>query len=434
MRVGTNETDEDAGPLPRSRTQRAVAIGRFGARTVSRLLQHGILGASDDFHAETAADLLSTLGRMRGVAAKAGQFIAQNTVLPDVYSDALLNLADRVPPMAYSAVKTQIYRDLGRDPSELFATFERSPFAAASFGQVHRATLADGTAVAVKVQYPGIADTIRADLDSWRALVGPVGRLVGVDNAEEMFGELRERIREELDYEQERASLEEFAAAIDDERVVIPRVFPALSGHRMLTTALVDAADFRSFVDAGHDVAERTAAGKTVLRFGWNALYGHRLLHADPNVGNYLFRGGDRIAVVDFGCVRRYSPEFVRGMRRLIMASIARDPRKHDEALYSTGLMPATTPRDLRELFRDWSFRSSEPFTRREFDFSSTEYFREITRLQQAMARRATAGHHFSAPPEWMFYGRYLLGITWMLHKLGARGRFQEDLLPFLQA
>jgi predicted unusual protein kinase regulating ubiquinone biosynthesis (AarF/ABC1/UbiB family) len=435
MKLPPSRRDEPgeaaADELSTSRGARALALGAMGAELAATMLRAGARrltgGPAEPLwpaaHRAGAASMIRTLGRLRGAAAKLGQALAHTPgVLPDEYVDALVALTDDLPPMSYGLVKAQIRDELGAAPLDLFATFEREPVAAASLGQVHRATLGDGTPVAVKVQYPAIDETMRSDLANLEALVPLLETVTRRSDLREAVVEVRERLTEELDYRLEADHYELFRRNLAGEPIHIPAVYRERSAERVLTLDFVEGASIRAFLDGGPSQEERNRLTRSLIRFAWTTLYHHRVVHADPNPGNYLVCADGRLGVVDFGCVKRLTPAFVDRMRGLVRAAAYAGDAELDDEIVAAGLVGPDAGREQRatlgRLMRLWGRSGSEP----EFDFGDRSYLDELIDLQQATVRDPT----LRMDPEWIFLGRAFVGQTHLLYKLGARGNFRE--------
>lgn len=275
---------------------------------------------------QTAEAMLKTLGEMKGLPLKFGQMASYiDGLAPPGYEEkfqsVLKKLQQKAPPLSPSAAVRVITEELGGPPAEIFAEWESDPFAAASIGQVHRAVTRGGDRVAVKVQYPGIDKAIENDLKSLGMLeqmIAPVGRRY---HTKETLDEVKAVFLAELDYGREAETADVFRRIHeDDPQVVIPRVFHSLSARRVLTCEFIDGMDYGTFCEtASQD--ERNAAGQTIGRFMFRALYRHGLLYADPHPGNYRFLGGGRVAFLDFGCAKLLPAGLVSGMKGCVIAA-----------------------------------------------------------------------------------------------------------------
>jgi predicted unusual protein kinase regulating ubiquinone biosynthesis (AarF/ABC1/UbiB family) len=273
----------------------------------------------------TADAMLKTLGEMKGLPLKLGQMASYiDGLAPPGYEDklqrVLVRLQQQAPPLSPEAAIRVVTEDLGARPEEVFGEWEREPFAAASIGQVHRAVTRGGEKVAVKVQYPGIDKAMESDLKSLsllESMIAPIGRRY---QSRETLDEIRSVFLAEVDYRIEAEATESFRRVHQgDDQIVIPRVFHSLSTKRVLTLELIGGIDYASFC-AQASQEDRNAAGETLARFMFRALYRHGLLYADPHPGNYRFLGGGRVAFLDFGCHKRLPPALVAGMKRYVVA------------------------------------------------------------------------------------------------------------------
>lgn len=429
--------DEFAGgrvedELPATRTGRMAEFGRLGLSLVSSAVRAGARGfvggfgnreqALTDAHRAGAAVLLRSLGRLRGSAAKIGQFLAQRPgTLPDEYIEAMLTLADKVPAMSAPTVDMQIANELGKLPRALFASFERHPIAAGSFGQVHPASLPDGTKVVVKVQYPAVEDALAADLANLEMVLPALEKLTERDDLPELVAELRERLMEELDYRLEAENCLKFRSFFANQPMEIPRVHEAFSSPRVLTLDFVEGDSIETYLNKGPSLEERNRAALLLLRFHFASVLEHGLLHVDPNPGNYLFRQDGRLGIVDFGCVKRFSPDFAELLREIYRAAAEGTDRGLDDVLVECGMFPPDVDDRYREPMRKLARLWAKPCNTPDFDFGDRQYLDELTNLQHQLAREGAV----KVPPEWLFYSRQVLGCSYLLYRLGGKHKSQ---------
>ena len=259
----------------------------------------------------TAAQVTEALGGMKGVLMKLGQMQSYlNDDLPEEWKMALATLQAESPPMSIALVAEVITADLGASVSERFAVFDPTPIAAASVGQVHRAMTHDGAAVAVKVQYPGAAEALTADLENIGSFLRMVVQFSSdnpdiptEDELRPLVAELRARIVEEVDYRNEAVNQRRFADYFRGHPfIAIPAVFDDLSGQSVLTTELVEGARFAEIETWSEE--ERALAGETIFRFVQHSVFRLGAYNGDPHPGNYLFQPGGHVTFLDFGLVK----------------------------------------------------------------------------------------------------------------------------------
>lgn len=309
--------------IPTGRLGRVVRLAGVGARAgAGLLLSKGGAGAAD-----YAAEVLGT---MRGLAAKVGQTLSYvDGIIPEAqrehYEKALGKLRDATPRSSPAAVKSLIEAELGAPLEGLFQSFEERPFASASIGQVHRAVLSDGRAVAVKVQHPGIATAVESDLQNAGVMEGLVSVLgpKGIDT-KAAYDEVAARFREELDYELEAARQQSFAELhAGDPTIRIPAVITERSTRRVLTTELAEGLGFEEATRQSE--SERRAWAQTLWRFVFKGNLVGAMFNADPHPGNYLFGPDGRVVFLDFGCVQPIGAERLPTARAMHIAALNRD-------------------------------------------------------------------------------------------------------------
>ncbi len=267
--------------------------------------------------------IVHALGKLKGAAMKVGQMLSlQDSLLPPEVAEVLRTLQQQAPPIPFQTVKHQLEQELP-DWRRTFARLEPRAVAAASIGQVHRGVLHDGRKVAVKIQYPGIDGIIEADLVNLRRLLKSLFSLFTDADFSPIWRELRDRLREELDYLHEAENLRRMAqlyGGSDD--VVIPGVVDEATTRRVLTMEYVAGFTPDEACDEGQDQALRDRWGAVLFDFLLRGRFEHRILHADPNLSNFSFLPAGRVVVYDWGCVKSVPRQIARGYREVSRAAL----------------------------------------------------------------------------------------------------------------
>jgi predicted unusual protein kinase regulating ubiquinone biosynthesis (AarF/ABC1/UbiB family) len=389
----------------------------------------------NDLALQTAEDVAATLGTMKGVLMKLGQMASYiDDGLTPAARRTLSRLQDSVPPMSPELAAQVVTEELGLPPEQAFATWDPEPIAAASIGQVHRAITLDGRAVAVKVQYPGIAETIEADLGNVALLRRMLKISAPSQDVDGLLAELRERITEELDYRAEARNQQLFARYYQGHPTIhVPEIIEELSTRRLVTSDLADGARFAEL--ATWSQAERDLAGETIYRFVFRSLYEMHAFNGDPHPGNYLFSGGGRVTFLDFGLVKHFTDDELRPLVEMVKhLCVENDPEGFRRAMVEAGfLMPDTPmPTDMivehMALFYD-TVRERGPRT------MTGEYAAAVTR--RFFDFRSPLAAYAAIPRSYVILQRINLGLFALLGELSATADWRciaEEIWPFVQA
>ncbi|MEZ5155465.1 MAG: AarF/ABC1/UbiB kinase family protein [Solirubrobacterales bacterium] len=343
--------------------------------------------ATDERVASVAVQVAKQLGEMKGAAMKIGQVLS-TVELPGLSEEgqaefraALAKLRDDAPKFGFDDIRKVVEEDLGRPIGTAFAGFETEAFAAASIGQVHRATTHEGEAVAVKVQYPGVAEAVEIDLRNLHLILRLVKRMAPGLDVKAVGGEIRERISEELDYELEAQNHRALERAFDGHPfAVVPKVLTRLSGRRVLTTEYLEGERFEAVKEM--DEATRDRYGEIVFRFFFDRERTLMVL-GDPHPGNYLLLADGRVGFLDFGMVRRLPFEHFDRERALGRAISGRDAVCVHELMSELGYLPDPdefAPEDLLDQVYTGARWLFEPGFRR----LSPEYARELIEVSSS--------------------------------------------------
>jgi predicted unusual protein kinase regulating ubiquinone biosynthesis (AarF/ABC1/UbiB family) len=389
----------------------------------------------EDLALQTAEDVAGTLGAMKGVMMKIGQMASYvDDGLSPAVRRTLSRLQDSVPPMSPQLAAGVVEEELGAPPERAFARWDPQPIAAASIGQVHRAVTLDGRAVAVKVQYPGIAETIAADLRNVALLRRMLRITAPAQDADALIAELRDRVLEELDYRREASNQQLMADYFDGHPTIhVPRIIGPLSTRRVITSELSGGARFAEL--AGWSQEERDLAAETIYRFVFRSLYELRAFNGDPHPGNYLFHGGGRVTFLDFGLVKNFTPAELQPLmqmnRRLC---VEHDPGAFRRSLESAGFLrphaPLSTDAIIEHLavFYD-TIREPVPLT------ITGDYASSIVR--RFFDVRSPVAEYISIPKSYVILQRINLGLFAVLGQLSATANWRaisEEIWPFTQA
>jgi predicted unusual protein kinase regulating ubiquinone biosynthesis (AarF/ABC1/UbiB family) len=319
MTTGAEEPPREAGALPTGRIARTARVGGLvtgqgvrwaGMRTANRVRSPERAALAQNERTAALVDrLVEQLGQMRGAAMKVGQMLSmlEFSGLPEDQRDAvqakLAELRDDVPPVPFSKLERLMAEEFGGPLRRVFCEFDERAFAAASIGQVHRATTLDGQDVVVKVQYPGVAEGVETDLRNAILLLPLVKRLAPSLDAKALADELRERIAEELDYELEAQNHRRIERLCRDHPFIsVPKVNTELSTRRVLVSEYVEGERFEAVRRL--EEPQRDRYGEIVFRFYFGLLYRDRIALGDPHPGNYLLRPDGRVGFLDYGLLR----------------------------------------------------------------------------------------------------------------------------------
>ncbi len=378
----------------------------------------------------TAEDIAATLGNMKGALMKLGQLASfVDDGMPEPVRHALEQLQSDAPPMSPELAAGVVRDELGASPETLYAEWDPVPIAAASIGQVHRAMTKDGRAVAVKVQYPGVDEAIRSDLDGFSAAMSPAGLLYKNFDVTPFVEEIRERIGEELDYRVEAANQRLFADYYRGHPFIdVPDVIDELSTGRVLTTDLAAGARFGEVETWSQ--AERDLAGETIIRFVYRGLYRMQAFNGDPHPGNYLFRPGGRVTFLDFGLVKHYSDDEAEQMMDLATNIVIKpDLAGARRAAERAGYYPPGAPVSDQEIW-DYSIAFWEMVQHDEVFRFTPEYASDVAR--RFLLGRATHGDavkYANMPARWVILQRINVGLIAILGRLQAEANWHRIAL-----
>jgi predicted unusual protein kinase regulating ubiquinone biosynthesis (AarF/ABC1/UbiB family) len=432
-----------------SRGLKTASVGsKVGATVAVDRVQRTF--ASDEKKAEldhrleerTADQVVSALADMKGLMMKVGQMESYaDDDLPDAWRHALATLQQDAQGMDGSASAAVIEGELGRPPAEVFAQWTVEPMAAASVGQVHRAVTHEGRTVAVKVQYPGASDALRADVGSIQSLVdmaskmsarqdSPTSELFDALDPGALFGEFRDRLLEELDYRRELANQQRLRVAFANHPFIsIPEPLPDLSTGQVLTSAMAEGARFDE-VATSWSQEERNLAGEAIFRFVLRSVFELRFFNGDPHPGNYVFHGGGRVTFLDFGLCSTLSPETVEGLRRtlrrLMIDGDETGGRRLAEEAGLIGRVPDVPDSVVASLLRrGWEHLAIDGVV-------PVAPLGRAPELQEAVEAGLNIQHLvplIAPPPELAVLKRCVEGLRGLLTRLGAEANWQRAAL-----
>lgn len=379
--------------------------------------------------AEALADGLSQL---KGAAMKAGQLLSIDAgdLLPPEAARVLGRLQADAAPVPFETMATVLCDALGPDWSKTLRGLDCQPAASASIGQVHRAVF-DGEPVAVKIQYPGIAQSIDADLDMLRKLSGSLltlsGRRMELD---ELFKEMKDVLHQEADYSAELAHTQRFAAHLEGHPTfVVPTAHDSVSSARVLVSSWEDGLPLGAWIESGPSEQECLWFARAVLDLYCLEFFSWGLVQTDPNPGNFLVRPQTRqIVLLDFGATLAYEEEFRTRYVQLLKVLGEGEAQQVINIGLEQGMIDARESPEVKQLFAELLISAVEPFAPRNqpFNFADPEYATRARDVGQAFTR----GLRYSPPPrELVFLHRKLGGLFNILKRMGV----QMDLKPYWQ-
>ena len=413
------------------RLGRGARLARTGLRSASGFAQAGARRLTGDedpeaIHEEVAARVAEVLGEMKGAAMKLGQLLSfiDLDLPPEVrtaYHDALAQLRDNAPPFDPEAIDQVVREEYGAAPEAVFASWDPEPIAAASIGQVHAAKLDDGSDVVVKVQYPGVAEAVRADLSN-AELFAPLARFFSPNQEiEPLLDELRERVDDELDYQREAQYQRAFANRYEDHPfIIVPDVVAELCRKRVLVSERVHGRRFDDVVASGTE-EEKQRVGEIIFRYAFGSIGRFRLFNGDPHPGNYLVTEDADVAFLDYGSVKMFSRERYASMRAVDQAVVDGDRAVFLDELREAGFLPPNATIDEDKLWEWFRLYSLPELAEQPFEFTP-EFAADVLRSTsdprspyQGMLRR------LNLPSDYLLLMRIHVGLNSVLGRLRAR-------------
>lgn len=379
---------------------------------------------------DIGVQIANTLGEMKGAVMKVGQIASQyKDIFPPEVAKAISKLQRQAPAMPFAEIKAQVEKELGKPLDKIFKHFDETPFAAASIGQVHKATLPNGEQVVVKVQYPGVDEACESDLKQVRLALRLMG-VLKIDRKlqDRLFQEIQESLDNELNYQIEAQNLEvarTFHAALDD-KIIIPQVFKDYSSRHILTLSLEQGES----IETASTWSQRTrnTLGRRLLRAMGQEIFYLKRFHCDPHPGNFAFRQDGSVVIYDYGGVKTLSNDVVHHFRQLIHAARAQDIaeiEQHLDALQAISAL-GKFPEDL---YLQWLEVLMRPLTTH-YDFAENSAHHDGVELVKSSLKYWDV---FKPSPDTLMVNRTVSGHYWNLIHLKVHDNLNdifEELVP----
>lgn len=423
---------EEQSQIPISKIRRAGKFVRTGAKVGGNYLkaysQKLLKGELDQeaLDQKNAEDIYETLSELKGSALKVAQMLSMDKgVLPKAFSQQFSQAQSKAPALSGPLILRTIQKYLGKSPLEIFDEFEMKAAHAASIGQVHKAKK-DGQELAIKIQYPGVGDSVVSDLK----LVRPIAtRMLGFkdQDVEMYFQEVKERLLEETDYALElKRSIQISEACKDLPNLFFASYLPEYSSDRILTMTWLEGLTLEEFLAKEPSQEIRNQIGQAMWDFYNYQIHVLKIMHADAHPGNYLFREIGELGVLDFGCVKDLPEDFYQAFIQILNPEVLNNDELFLKACYEAQiLVPGDSQKEIdlyASIFREsWSL-ISKPFISKRFDFGDKDFFDKIYAFGDEMSRnpalrnsRVPRGHK-----DGIYLNRTYFGLFSILHELEA--------------
>jgi predicted unusual protein kinase regulating ubiquinone biosynthesis (AarF/ABC1/UbiB family) len=440
----------DDRKIPKGRIRRSAKLGsamgvqatRYAGTRAAGIArtEEGAQEKLEARHIETALKMASILGEMKGAAMKLGQlasFVDTEFLPPEyaeIYQEQLAKLRTSAPAMPWDKVRKvldQEYRD--ETIEECFASVEEEAFAAASIGQVHRAKLIDGRDVAVKIQYPGVAEALEADLANAGMLVRLARALAPGLDAKAVAQELRERVLEELDYEYEAQNQRTFARGYRGHPFIyVPEVITRLSRRRVLVSEYVEGMGFEEIKQLPED--ERSRFGEMVFRFCLGSIYHLQTFNADAHPGNFLLMDDGRVACLDFGMTKKLDVEQIELEQRAVDAAVQKDPELLRQALHDLGFVKNPSKLDAERLMEHVMVVGGWYLEDRDYQVSARRVMKIIESTSDPRSEYYDLMRRENVPAEELMGRRMETGLVAVLAQLGAKRNWHRIMREWVYA
>ncbi|MEQ9442366.1 MAG: AarF/ABC1/UbiB kinase family protein [Cyclobacteriaceae bacterium] len=424
---------KEQNKIPTSKVQRATRFVRTGAKVGGNYVKYYTRKAlnqevtRESLHEENAQDIYRELSELKGSALKVLQMMSlDKNLLPTAYTDRFAMAQYSAPPLSYPLVVKTFQNYFGKAPTELYDTFTRQAKNAASIGQVHQATL-DGKKLAVKIQYPGVANSISSDLK----IVKPFAiRLFNINerDLDHYLQEVEGKLIEETEYDLEvRRGMEISEQCGHIEHLDFPTYYPEMSSERIITMDWLDGQHMKEFVATNPSQEVRNSIGQALWDFYNHQVHYLKQVHADPHPGNFLLRDNGTLGVIDFGCVKEIPETFYKQYFSLIRQDILLRPDELDAIFYELGFINdddnEAEKKVFKSIFVEMIQLLGRPFHYDAFDFADDDYFKQIFDLSERVSNTEEVRRSRTArgPRDALYINRTYFGLYNLLNALGAK-------------
>ena len=418
--------------IPTSKVARATQFAKAGVKVGGNYIKHyskRIFDSSltkEDLHKENAADVYDTLSNLKGSALKVAQMMSMDkSLLPRAYTDKFAMAQYSAPPLSAPLVIKTFKKYFGKSPTELFDKFELKAENAASIGQVHKAEK-DGISLAVKVQYPGIAESISSDLKMARPLAVTLLNLNDAD-IDRYFSEVEDKLLEESDYELElKRSIEISEACSHIPHLFFPKYYKEYSSNRILTMDWIDGFHLKEFLDTNPTQEVRNQLGQALWDFYDFQMHTLKKVHADPHPGNFLFTKDGRLGIIDFGCVKVIPEDYYERYFSLMNSDTLLDEEVTMKIFWELEFLLKEDSPELQVFFADLFKKMirllGRPFNTDVFDFGQEGYVDEIYNFMEYVSKLPELRKASSArgSQHGLYVNRTYFGLYTILNDLKA--------------
>lgn len=396
-------------------------IAYYGEKIVNPSL------TKEKLNENNAEDIYDGLKNLKGSALKVAQMLSMDkNIMPRAYVEKFSLAQFSVPPLSAPLVRKTFKKYLGMFPEELYDTFTPDSVNAASIGQVHKATK-DGKKLAVKIQYPGVADSISSDLAIVKPFAIKMFNLQGKDS-ERYFKEVENKLLEETDYELElRQGVAIAEACSEIANLKFPKYYPELSSKKIISMDWMEGEHLSEFAAHNEDRAKGDKIGQALWDFYMFQMHQLKQVHADPHPGNFLIDNEGNLIAIDFGCIKHVPEDFYVPYFELAKPEVIDDPKLFLEKLYELEILRHDDTQEeiayFSELFHRLLHLFTKPFQKEAFDFSDEDFFGEMAQLSEEYSKdsklRKMNGNRGSK--HFLYINRTFFGLYTLLHDLKAR-------------
>jgi len=419
--------------IPTGKISRATRLVRTGVKVgINQLKYYGDTlvdpqNAKEKLNQNNASDIYDGLKNLKGSALKVAQMLSmEKNILPKAYVEQFSLAQFSVPPLSAPLVRKTFFKYFGKHPEDLFDTFNSKSIAAASIGQVHQATK-HGKELAIKIQYPGVADSISSDL----AMVKPVAikmfNIKGKDS-DKYFEEVEQKLLEETDYILEVKQSQQMVADCKHiEHLIFPDYYPNLSNHRIITMDWIDGEHLSEFTKVNTNKVLADKLGQALWDFYMYQMHELKRVHADPHPGNFLVTPKGELVAIDFGCIKAIPDSFYIPYFELAIPENINNPEMFTKKLYELEILtPTDTPEEIAffsTLFHEMLSLFTQPMHNETFDFSDETFFSKVADLSEKYSKdtqlRKMNGNRGSK--HFLYINRTFFGLYNLMNDLGAK-------------